>query len=285
MQNIINSIAGKLVGIGYRHEIRAAIESNKAMLDCIEVISENYISNEGLCMLGKLAERFKIVLHGVNLSIASPFLDKQQLNRIKMACEISNATYYSEHLSLTKTEHIKFGHLAPVTFTEKVLELVVRNVDQVQEYLKIPLVLENITYPFCLQQKEMSETEFFQRLVKQTGCGILLDLANVYINSQNHKFDPYEFIDNIPLSNIVQVHLAGGFQNHHGVYIDSHSRLVNEGTWKLLEYVTKISDIKVIILEHDDEFPEDFSLLSNQLKRAKNLFYKNEINNDYATVR
>jgi uncharacterized protein (UPF0276 family) len=284
MNNIANTIPSPLVGLGYRNEISVEIEKNRKKLDCVEVVVENYLSNERLCLLGSLADRFKVILHGVNLSIVSPFLDEAHLNRIKLACEVSNAEYYSEHLSLTKNPNIRLGHLSPIVCTKEVLDLVVRNVNTVQDYLKLPLVLENITYHFSFEPGDMCQTEFFHKLTERTGCGILLDLANVFINSQNHRFDPYKFIDGMPLANIVQIHLAGGFQSNLGVHVDSHSKPINETTWKLLDYVSRSSNIKVVIIEHDSDFPDNFNDLLSQVDRAKKTLYEAEKKHEHETI-
>ena len=147
-----------------------------------------------------------------------------------------------------------------------------------------PLVLENITYHFSYLPEQVNQTDFFNELTTRTGCGLLLDLENIHINAENHNFDPYTFIDEMPLSNVVQVHLAGGYKNSKGIYVDSHSKPVSEPTWQLLNYLIQKTNIKVIILEHDNDFPEDFNILLNQLRRAKSLLKKSEANHDCAKI-
>ncbi len=260
------------VGIGYRSEIKEGIYDHADDIDCVEVIAENYCASmKRLDQLKKISTRYKTILHGINLSIASPFLDMTHLRYLKMVCAIANADYYSEHLCMTKTASIGLGHLAPIFYNEKMLACVIRNIKLIQDYIQKPLILENITYHVNFESDTLKQTDFFHHLVDQTGCGILLDLANLYINSENNQFDPYQFIDNLPLDHIVQVHLAGGFKNRSGIYVDSHSKAVNEPTWQLYAYLCKKALVKTVILEHDSNFPEDFSDILTQLKRAKSI--------------
>jgi uncharacterized protein (UPF0276 family) len=142
-------------------------------------------------------------------------------------------------------------------------------VNEVQDFLEKPLVLENVSYMMAIPHNGMSQTEFFNRLVAATGCGILLDVTNIFINSVNHQFDAAVFLQEMPLDHVIQVHIAGGVWRD-GLLIDTHSRPVQEESWQLLELLTSLTKVRGIILEHDARFPKIDVLLA-QVKRARSL--------------
>jgi uncharacterized protein (UPF0276 family) len=140
-------------------------------------------------------------------------------------------------------------------------------VNVIQGALDRPLVLENLTFVVRFPGSQYTEAEFLHRLTQATGCGLLLDLTNLYINAINYGFDPYAAIATYPLDSVVQVHLAGGTWKEQRL-VDSHSRLVPEPVWQLLEYLTSRTQLRAALIEHDQSFPE-FRLLLNQISRAR----------------
>jgi uncharacterized protein (UPF0276 family) len=233
------------------------------------VIIEQFMGHRRfLAELEELCESFKVIPHGIGLSIGSERLDREYLAQIKRISDVTGSAYYSEHLAMTRAPGIDIGHLSPLWFNETVLAVTIGNVRRVQDLLEKPLVLENVTYPFDIPGATMSQTEFFTRLVEATGCGVLLDLTNLYINSVNHNFDPVAFLKAMPLDHLVQIHLAGGFLQD-GVMIDSHSEEVDEHSWSLLDTLTKLIPVRASILEHDANFPDRISALLAQVARAR----------------
>jgi uncharacterized protein (UPF0276 family) len=259
-------------GLGYRRQLRDAILASADAVDLLEVVTEQFLdSPERFVELGELCEQFTVIPHGVGLSIGSAApLDREYLAKIRRVSEFTRCAYYSEHLALTRVPGIDIGHLSPLWFTEKVLACTIRNVKQVQDLLGKPIALENVTYQFEIPGREMNQSEFFGRLVEATGCAILLDLTNLYINSVNHRFDPLAFLAELPVERIVQIHLAGGFWSE-GVLVDGHSEEVHSEVWQLLEHLTRLVDVRASILEHDDNFPDDASVLFRQVKRAREI--------------
>ena len=217
--------------------------------------------------LDQICERFPVIPHGIGLSVGSDALDPDYLAAIKRISDITCSPYYSEHLAMTRAPGIEIGHLSPLWFTEDVLRATTANVRRVQDVLKKPLILENVTYPFTIPNASMTQAEFFTRLVQATDCGVLLDVTNVYINATNHRFNPFAFLRDMPLDRIVQVHLAGGYTRD-GVAIDSHSRPVEAGSWDVLEALVALTPIRGSILEHDANYP-DISMLLDQVSRAR----------------
>lgn len=267
-------------GIGFRREIESDILNNCHNIDFLEIITDNYINipvqQEKLKLL---VEKFKIIPHGINLSIASNRMDQIYLRDIKEICKIIRAPYYSEHLCFSKIPGICSGHLLPIWFNDEYLVKVIANINFVQDFLEMPLVIENIAYSIEMPESHMSQEQFFKYMVEGTGCGILLDLANLHANSYNFQFDPYKFLDKFPLDNVVQIHLAGGYYNTKKKLIDSHSFPVHNETWDLLKYTLQKTQVKAVLLEHDDNFPKNFDALLNQLNYARTII-KNAAQND-----
>jgi len=258
-------------GLGFRRELRDELLAAREAIDFVEIITEQYSENpERMGELEEICDAFPVIAHGIGMSIgsAAPF-DRAYLAGVKTVSDLTRSPYYSEHLCMTRAPGIDIGHLSPLWFTEEVLANTIAKVRQVQDLLEKPLILENITYSFEIPGSPLRQSEFFERLIDATGCGILLDITNVFINSVNHDFDPVAFLDSMPLDCVVQVHLAGGFWSR-GVLIDGHSEPVQEESWSLLEKLVERTPVKGSILEHDDNFPE-LSRLLETVERARNI--------------
>ncbi len=258
-------------GLAYRAEIRAQVLAAAGEIDIVEIITERYTNHPSLWRdLEMVCERYPVIPHGVSLSVGSARPpDADHLRAIKRVSDRTQAPYYSEHLALTGVPGIDLGHLSPLWFTEEGLTIASRNVRQVQEYLEKPLVLENVTYTIELPHGQMSQVEFFHRLVEATGCGLLLDVTNIHVNATNHGFDPLAFLEAMPLEALVQVHVAGGYV-HDGFMVDGHCAPVPEESWQLLEAVAARTAVRGVILEHDEQFPE-FRDLVDQVARARRI--------------
>jgi len=258
-------------GLGYRRELKRAMFESRDAIDFVEIVADQFLSDpRQIEELEELCDVFAVIPHGVGLSIGSVTLDEEYLGAIKVVSDVTRSPYYSEHLAITRVPGIDIGHLSPIWFTEQVLQSTVDNVLRVQEVLDKPLVLENVAYLFDIPNASMKQTEFFGRLVESTGCGVLLDLTNLYTNSVNHHFDPLAFLDELPLERVVQIHLAGGYWAN-GVLIDGHCEPVEEGSWSLLETLAGRLRVKGSILEHDANFPAELSVLLEQVDRARRM--------------
>jgi uncharacterized protein (UPF0276 family) len=177
---------------------------------------------------------------------------------------------------VTKAPGINLGHLSPLWFTEETLHRVIDNVSFVQDYLGKPLILENLTSFFDIPGGTISQEDFFHRLVAATGCGVLLDITNVYINSVNHHFDPLAFLARLPLEQVVQVHLAGGLWLNDRILADTHSEPVQKESWDLLKALVARCRVRGVIIEHDANFPE-MDLLLQQIRRARQIVSRQEL--------
>jgi uncharacterized protein len=259
-------------GLGYRAQLKDQIFKSRNEIDFLEIITDQFVNGPGRKEeLAQICESFRVIPHGISLSIGSAMpVDKSYLRGIKSVSDFTESPYYSEHLCMTRAPGIDIGHLSPLWLTDQVLENTISNVSLVQDYLGKPLVLETITYLFEIPGATMTQPEFFHRLVESTNCGVLLDITNVFINSVNHHFDPIEFIKQMPLDKVVQVHLAGGFWSH-GILVDGHSEPVHKESWELLQVLSELIPIRAVILEHDTNFPEQLSVLLDQVERARKI--------------
>jgi uncharacterized protein len=257
-------------GLGHRREIHDSILAAADQIDFLEVITEKYISasSRALDTLAGLADRFTLVPHGVSLSVgtAAP-VSKTFLRGVKTVCELVRAPYYSDHLAVTQSAGIDLGHLSPLPYNAHTLAGVVDNIGRVQDFLDLPFVLENITETHLMPGSTMDSADFLHQVVERTGCGLLLDVTNLYTNSVNLAFDPMEYARRLPLHAVVQVHLAGGIWSR-GKLIDSHSAPVPRQVWDLFEALLPATRVKASLIERDDNYP-DFAELLGELALAR----------------
>lgn len=272
---LIDQIPPLGVGIGFRPQFRAELLMNQSSVDFLEITADHYLNNHHAKQeeLDLLKHHFTLIPHAINLSLGSADgLDKRYLEKLAKLIEFVNPPYWSEHLCFTKAHGLEIGHLAPMPFTHEAIEVFARNIELARKYIKKPLILENITYPFSIPGNEMSETEFISRIVQTCEVGLLLDITNLYINSVNHHFDYKQFLQAIPCDRVVQFHFVGAYW-HQGVLVDGHAHAINPEIWQVMDYALQVTPVKGLILERDDNFPP-YQELTNELSQARNLFKK-----------
>jgi uncharacterized protein (UPF0276 family) len=164
---------------------------------------------------------------------------------------------------------VDIGHLSPLPPTRESIEVLCRNIRDVREQIAAPLILENITYTVRFPSSELDEAAFLTEVLERTDCGLLLDVTNLFTNSVNHKFEPLEFLDRLPLHRIVQLHFAGGHWTDGGL-IDSHSQPAPPEVWSLMEAVLERVRVKGIVLERDKNFPP-FADLLGELQQVRQI--------------
>jgi uncharacterized protein len=259
------------LGLGLRPVHYPYIFENDPPVDWFEIISENFIDTEGLPIvnLDRIAERYPIVMHGVSLSIGSTDpLDFDYLKKIKALADHCKAVWMGDHLCWTGVNGINGHDLYPMPYNEESLAWIVERIKVVQDFLERPLVLENPSTYLTFKSSTMTEARFIARMAEESDCGLLLDLNNVYVSSRNHDdFDPWGYIDEMPLDRVVQIHLAGHTDN--GTHcIDTHDNHVVDFVWKLYAEVQKRTGGTSTLLEWDDNIPE-FPVLLEELFKAK----------------
>jgi uncharacterized protein len=265
-------------GLGFRRPLARDIAAHSAEIGFLEIIAEHYLQpgKYDRRELDELSRRFKLVPHGLSLSPGSAEqADEQYLRGIARLAANVEAPWYSDHLAMTRAGRIDIGHLAPIPMTEEMVEVVCGNIRRAQEEVAAPFIIENIAYTLRLPGRpEMSEAEFLTRVVEETDSGLLLDLMNLHANAQNHGYDPYAFLEKIPIERVVQVHIIGGHY-HKGVLVDSHSNRTPEEVWRMLEYVASRTEIRAVLIEWDEQFPV-FGVILEELARARDVLAGSE---------
>ncbi len=245
------------VGIGLRTVHFGEILAGRPALDWFEVLSENFLDTGGrpLFVLDRVAERYPVALHGVSLSVGSTDpLDRAYLRKLKALAARTRAHWVSDHLCWTGVVGRNTHDLLPLPYDAATLRHVARRVKQVQDELERPLVLENPSTYLEYARSSMSEWEFLTELCEATGCGLLLDVNNVYVSAYNHGFDPRRYVDGIPADRVVQVHLAG--HTNVGTHIlDTHSGRAIAPVWKLYERLLARTGPVSTLFEWDADIP------------------------------
>lgn len=264
-------------GIGYRPELREHQSKYADRIDWFELIADRYVRSvpESIERALPLLERHPLIPHALETSLGTDGpLDVEYCEEVAELVKRVRAPFSSDHLCMTKAGGVELGQLTPLPFTEAAVRRCARKARQVQEILGVPFLVENITYAFAFPSP-LGEAEFVTRVVTEADCGLLLDLANVFINSQNHRYDPYALLDALPLERVIQVHLAGG-ERRGAQWIDSHSQRVdaNPEVWKLLEYVARRSELRAVLIERDQNFPEEFQEMLQDLDRARDIMHR-----------
>jgi uncharacterized protein (UPF0276 family) len=256
------------LGLGLRFPHLAEVLETWPEVGWFEIISENFMDSGGYPRhaLDRIAERYPIVMHGVSLSVGSTDpLDFDYLGRLRRLADATRARWVSDHVCWTGVAGVNTHDLLPVPFTEEALAHLVRRVRTVQDVLERPLVLENPSTYAAFAGATMPEWEFVSRLAVDSGCGLLLDVNNVYVSAVNHGFDPEEYLRSLPADRVVQIHLAG--HTDLGTHIiDTHDQPVAEPVWRLYESATSLTGPVPTLLEWDDRIPPLPELLAELAK-------------------
>lgn len=258
------------LGVGLRNQHFAYLMRNDPQVDWFEIISENFIDNFGFArhVLERMASIRPIVMHGVSLSIGSTDpLDWEYLKSLKTLAEFVQPKWISDHLCWTGVANVNTHDLLPMPLTEESLAHVIERVGVVQDFLQRPLVLENPSTYLEFKESTITEWDFLSELATQTGCGLLLDVNNVYVSGHNHGFDPEHYMRNLPHASVVQIHVAG--PTDCGQYlVDTHDRPVPAKVWRLYKLAQELTGGVSTLLEWDANIP-DFPDLVLELKKAE----------------
>ncbi len=261
-------------GVGYKPQHFAAILENAVPVGWLEIHAENYMGDGGrpLAQLRHLAERFPISVHGVGLSIGGEGrLDADHLARLKHLCAWLTPASFSEHLAWSTHDGAYLNDLLPLPYTEATLTRVVDHIDEVQEVLGRRMLLENPSSYIAFTETEMDEVTFLSEIGRRTGCGLLLDVNNVYVSGTNQNFDPLAYLKSFPLDLVGEIHLGGHDEDSddHGrrLLIDSHGAEVVDPVWALYAQVIAIGGARPTLIEWDNDVP-DWSVLVAEAARA-----------------
>jgi uncharacterized protein len=250
-------------GIGYKPQHFAAIIENPAPVQWLEIHAENYMGSGGrpLAQLRHLAQRFAISVHGVGLSIGGEApLDQDHLARLAHLCHWLQPASFSEHLAWSTHEGAFLNDLLPLPYTSATLARVCDHIDQVQTALRRPMLLENPSTYLAFAETEMDEVTFLSEIARRTGCGLLLDVNNVYVSATNQQTDPEAYIRAFPLGLVGEIHLGGHTPDtaDHGLplLIDAHGTPVADPVWQLYAKTIALGGAKPTLIEWDNDVPD-----------------------------
>jgi hypothetical protein len=258
------------VGIGLRSKHYGHILGQWPELDWFEVLSENYMHTGGrpLWVLDQVAERYPVAMHGVSMNIGSTDpLDLDYLRELVALRDRIGARFVSDHLCWTGVGGVNLHDLLPMPYSEEALAHVARRVRQVQDFLQAPLVLENPSTYCEFSGQPMTEWEFLRALVDETGCGLLLDVNNVYVSATNHGFSAEQYLDAVPWDHVVQFHLAG--HSDCGTHLlDTHDGQVCDAVWELYRSAHRRSGGRSTLVEWDASIPAFDEVRAEALEAA-----------------
>jgi uncharacterized protein (UPF0276 family) len=261
-------------GVGYKPQHYSALLDNPVAVRWLEIHAENYMGDGGrpLAQLRYLAERFPISVHGVGLSIGGEGpLDPDHLRRLKHLCDWLNPASFSEHLAWSSHDSAFLNDLLPLPYTKSTLTTVVDHIDQLQEVLGRQILLENPSSYLAFAESTYDEPAFLAEVARRSGCGLLLDVNNVFVSAVNLNLDARAYIDAFPLDVVGEIHLGGHDedQDDHGapLLIDSHGRAVADPVWSLLDYTLAQSGPRPVLIEWENDVP-DWPLLEAEAART-----------------
>lgn len=270
-------------GVGYRpafhdaflgEESAAGLGENPPPVSWLEVITENYLPENGrdtryIQNLRRLREKFPVALHGVSLNLASADpLNPIYLKQLAWLEREIEPWLVSDHLCWTGVGNENLFDLLPFPFSKEALLHVAEKIQRVQDLLRRPLAVENITYYSKPAGDEMGEERFLNELARLTGCRFLLDLNNIYVNSVNHGLDPRDYLRRLDLAHVAQVHLAGHARAANGLLLDTHGAPVAQEVWNLYEWFQERAGILPTMVERDENIPE-WAELAPEVARIK----------------
>lgn len=264
-------------GVGYKPQHYSAILNDPGAVQWLEIHAENYMGDGGrpLAQLRHLADRFPISVHGVGLSIGGEGpLDADHLARLKTLVGWLNPASFSEHLAWSTHDSHYLNDLLPLPYTEQTLTRVADHVAQVQDTVGRRMLLENPSTYLAFDESTMTEIEFLRAITARTGCGLLLDVNNVFVSATNQKSDPVSYIDAFPLAEVGEIHLGGHDEDHDDqgdvLLIDSHGREVVDPVWALFAHTMKAAGPKPVLIEWDNDVP-DWPTLAAEAARAASI--------------
>lgn len=244
------------VGLGLRREMLPELDVIPASVDFWEIAPENWIPLGGSYAkdLQRFTSQCNFVAHGLSLSIGSPAsLDEAFVRKVKQFLNQHDILFYSEHLSYCSGA----GHmydLMPIPFTQDAVNHVVERIQRVQDIIQQPLLMENVSY-YAAPGQEMSELEFTTSVLEKSGCLMLLDVNNIYVNSVNHGYDAETFLASLPSNKIVYGHIAGHYNEADDLIVDTHGADVIPEVWRLLDKAYELHGVFPTLLERDFNIP------------------------------
>jgi uncharacterized protein (UPF0276 family) len=256
----------------------------------LEVHAENYMGQGGRphAILEQVRTRYPLSLHGVGLSIGgAQSLDRRHLVRLRRLISRYQPSAFSEHLAWSTHDSAFLNDLLPVPYNRETLAVVCEHIDEVQTALGTRMLLENPSTYLVFETSTMSEIEFLRDVVRRTGCGLLLDVNNVYVSAVNHAFDPIAYLDAFPVEHVGEIHLAGFAEDHDDtgarLLIDAHQCEVADAVWSLYRHTLVRTGPLPTLIEWDNDLPA-FPVLAAEAQRARAIMKSIDVSRDRAVI-
>lgn len=260
-------------GIGLRHAHHAEFLESRPRVGWVEIHSENFFADGGpdLDVLDRVRENYPVSCHGVGLSLGSTDpLDREHLRKLARLIDRCEPFLVSEHCSFSSVDGRFVNDLLPLPYTEEALAHLVARVAEAQDLLGRPILIENPSTYLEFTCSGMWEWEFLAELTRATGCGLLLDINNVYVSSRNHGFTPWDYLRAIPPDSVGEIHLAGyEAQRRAGreVLVDTHGAPVFPQVWTLFQQALRLFGPRPVLIEWDSNLPS-LDVLVEEAHRA-----------------
>ena len=256
---------GPSFGLGLRkpHYADFLEGESSVPVDFVEVISENFMVAGGKPrqILRQVRERHPVALHGVSMSVGSADgVDRDYLRRLRALVDEIEPMIVSDHLCWTRIEGFNSHDLLPLPYTEEALDIVCANIAVAQDLLGRAMLIENPSSYVAFDDAPMTEWEFLDAMSRRTGCGLLLDVNNIFVSATNHGFDPHAYLAGIPADRVRQIHLAGHSRGR-TMLIDTHDKPVPPAVWALYQAVIARLGPVATMIERDDDIPPLAELL------------------------
>jgi uncharacterized protein len=268
--NRFNGYADCGVGIGLRIPHYRHILENKPVVDWFEIISENYMLEGGrpLAVLDAILEQYRVVQHGVSMYFGSVDpLNREHLKKLKDLTRRTKTPWLTDHLCWGSVDGRYTHDLLPLPYTWEAVDVTAAKIRQVQDYLEIPVAVENVSSYAEFHESEMTEWEFLNEVVERADCGILLDVNNIYVSSVNHSFDPHVYVAGVPSERVAQIHIAG-HSKYEKYILDTHDHPVIDPVWDLYAHAIRRCGPTATLLEWDDKIPS-FDEVHREALKAK----------------
>jgi uncharacterized protein len=271
--NRFNGFSNLGIGIGLRVPHYGHILEKKPAVDWFEIISENYMVDAGrpLQILDQILEQYQVVQHGVSMYFGSTDpLNREHLKRLKQLVKRTNTPFLSDHLCWGSVDGNYTHDLLPMPYTFAAAKSTAERIRQVQDFVEVPVIVENVSSYAEFHLSEMSEWEFLGEVAEAADCGILLDVNNIYVSSQNHSFNPLDYVNNVPHERVGQIHLAGHSKFERYI-LDTHDHAVIDPVWKLYSRAIELCGPTATLLEWDAKIPSFDEVHGEALKARKYL--------------
>jgi uncharacterized protein (UPF0276 family) len=261
------------VGIGLRIPHYNHILERKPVCDWFEIISENFMVDGGrpLYVLDQILEQYRVVQHGVSMYFGSVEpLNREHLRRLKKLVQRTRTPWLSDHLCWGSVDGTYSHDLLPMPYTFEAAKKTAKKIREARDFLEVPVVVENVSSYAEFHASEMTEWEFLNEVVEDADCGILLDVNNIYVSSQNHSFDPFQYVNNVPHERVAQIHIAG-HSKYEKYILDTHDHPVIDPVWALYARAIELVGPTATLLEWDDLIPSFDEVHTEALKAKRHV--------------